>query len=110
MRRRSEFGLQKRHRTYVRLPPITAITDSEGALRPCLHYVVGMELHGSIADNLTSAVRSARRLNGHPVHADTLRHWQELLHHARREIANGSSEPIVTLIVELENELAGRAA
>jgi hypothetical protein len=69
-----------------------------------------MELHGSIANNLASAVRSARRLRGHPVQADTLDHWRDLLSHARQELANGSTEPIQALIVELENELADRAA
>jgi hypothetical protein len=69
-----------------------------------------MELHGSIVNNLTSAVQSARRLKGHPVHADTLGHWKNLVDHARRELARGSTEPIQTLIVELENELANRAA
>ena len=33
-----------------------------------------MELIGSIANNLTSAVQSARRLRGQAVHADTLAH------------------------------------
>jgi hypothetical protein len=67
-----------------------------------------MELHGSIANNLTSAVQSARRLSGHPVHADTLGHWKDLLDHARREVAGGSMEPIQALILELENQLAER--
>jgi len=69
-----------------------------------------MELHGSIVNNLTSAVQSARRLSGHPVHADTLGHWADLLHHARRELADGSTEPIQALILELEKELADRTA
>jgi hypothetical protein len=68
-----------------------------------------MELHGSIANNLTSAVQSARRLRGHPVHADTLDHWADLIQHARRQLAAGSTETILTLIVELENELADRS-
>jgi hypothetical protein len=68
-----------------------------------------MKIHGSIANNLTSAVQSARRLRGHPVHSDTLDHWRDLLHHARQEIVNGSAEPIQALIAELENELADRA-
>lgn len=67
-----------------------------------------MELHGSIANNLTSAVHSARRLRGHPVHADTLGHWKDLLGHARRELAGGSTERIEALILELENQLAER--
>jgi hypothetical protein len=68
-----------------------------------------MELHGSIANNLKSAVQSVRRSRGHPVHADTLRHWTDLLHHARREVAAGSNEPILPLILELEKELADRS-
>ena len=68
-----------------------------------------MDLHGSIATNLSSAVQSARRLSGHPVHADTLSHWTDLLHHARRELAAGSSEGLQSLILELETELADRA-
>jgi hypothetical protein len=71
---------------------------------------LGMELHGTIANNLTSAVQSARRLSGHPVHADTLGHWKDLLNHARQELANGSAEPLQAVILELENELAARAA
>jgi hypothetical protein len=63
-----------------------------------------MELHGSLANNLTSAVQSARRLRGHPVHADTIRHWTDLLHHARRALSGGSGEPIHALIIELEKE------
>ena len=69
-----------------------------------------MEIHGSITNNLTSAVQSARRLRGHPVHVDTLDHWKDLLNHARQELANGSTEPIHDLIVELENQLADRPA
>ena len=69
-----------------------------------------MELHGSIVNNLTSAVRSARRLSGHPVHADTIGHWADILRHARREQADGSTEPVQSLILELEKELADRTA
>jgi hypothetical protein len=69
-----------------------------------------MELHGTIANNLTSAVRSARRLKGLAVHPDTLGHWRDVLHPARRELANGSTQPIEPLIFELENELADRTA
>jgi len=69
-----------------------------------------MELHGSIVQNLASAVQSARRLRGHPVHSDTLDHWSDLLAHARQALADGSTEEIQPLIVELENELADRTA
>ena len=72
--------------------------------------IVGMELHGSTMNNLTSAVQSARRLRGHPVHADTLGHWIDLLHHARRALAGGSPESIQELIIELEKELADRTS
>ncbi len=70
-----------------------------------------MKLHGSIEDNLKAAVRSARRLRGHPVHADTLKHWSDLLHHARRELASGTGErpSMEPLVVELETELASRS-
>ena len=68
-----------------------------------------MELHGSTSNNLASAVQSATRLRGQPVHGDTLRHWTDLLDHARGELEAGSSEPIHALIVELEKELADRA-
>jgi hypothetical protein len=67
-----------------------------------------MELDGSIANNLASAVQSARRLRGHPVHQDTLNHWSDLLAHARRALASGSAERLRSLIIELENELADR--
>jgi hypothetical protein len=67
-----------------------------------------MELHGTTANNLASAVQSARRLSGCAVHADTLGHWRDILEHARRELANGSIEPIGPLIFELESELAAR--
>ena len=71
---------------------------------------LSMEIHGSVTKNLISAVQSARRLRGHPVYADTLGHWRELLTYARRELANGSNEPILALVAELENELADRSA
>ncbi|HEV2122902.1 MAG TPA: hypothetical protein VGW38_09020 [Chloroflexota bacterium] len=70
-----------------------------------------MELHGSTEANLIAAVRSARRLRGHPVHPDTLEHWRDLLHHARRAL---SAEPfpgtdsMKQLVVDLESELAER--
>ena len=67
-----------------------------------------MELHGTLLNNLTSAVQSARRLKGHPVHVDTLDHWRSLLDHARRERVDGSAEQIEALIVQLEKELADR--
>lgn len=67
-----------------------------------------MDFHGTAANNLSSAVRSARRLRGHPVHADTIAYWRALLENARRERSNESPERIEKLILELENELAER--
>ena len=69
-----------------------------------------MRLHGSIQENLAAGVRSARRLRLHPVHADTLKHWDDLLHHARRELASGTGDRqlIEPLVAELETEIASR--
>lgn len=60
--------------------------------------------------NLVAAVRSARRLRGHPIHADTLQHWTDLLHQARREVAGHDSEAetLKQLVADLEVELADR--
>ncbi len=72
-----------------------------------------MELHGSIEANLASAIRSARRLRGHPVHPDTVSHWTDLLHQARRDLGAASAPPpevIARLLVDLETELAERTS
>ena len=70
-----------------------------------------MKLHGSISDNLVAALRSARKLRARPVHADTLKHWDDLIRHARRELESepGERPSIEPLIVELETEIASRA-
>lgn len=66
-----------------------------------------MELHGSIRANLAAAINSARRLRGHPVHADTLNHWTAVLGEARRELAtDGADTSLRDLVLELEHELA----
>ena len=69
-----------------------------------------MELHGSVQGNLIAAIRSARRLRGHPVHPDTLGHWTSLLHQARRQLGAdpGSTDAIRQLVADLETELAER--
>ena len=71
-----------------------------------------MELHGSTEANLVAAVRSARRLRNHPVHADTLKHWEDLLRQARRDLAAGSGDKasMEPVIIELQNEIASRTA
>lgn len=70
-----------------------------------------MELHGTLEVNLGAAIRSARRLRGHPVHPDTISHWTDLLHQARRELGAGagpSAEVVKQLLIDLETELAER--
>jgi hypothetical protein len=51
-----------------------------------------MELVGSLRDNLSAAVASARRHRGHLVYRETLAFWADLLTHARRLKAEGSVE------------------
>ena len=70
-----------------------------------------MKLHGTIDANLQAAIASARRLRDHPVHADTVQHWRDLLHQARRQLAATppeQAEATVKLVTELEDELAER--
>ena len=70
-----------------------------------------MQLHGSLEGNLTAAVRSARRLRTHPVHADTLGYWEQLLRHARRERPPSYPQRghvLGRLIIDLETEIAER--
>ena len=72
-----------------------------------------MELHGSIEANLVAAVRSARRLRGHPIHSDTLQHWTDLLHQARRRLSAdpvNSNEALKQLVADLETELADHSS
>jgi hypothetical protein len=69
-----------------------------------------MRLHGSLETNLTAALRSARRLHGQKVHADTIAYWDGLVRHARREL-QGSVDAggiVNGLVVELETEMNGR--
>jgi len=70
-----------------------------------------MDLHGSIEDNIIAAIRSARRLCGHPVYSETLNYWGELLHQARHDLAIGAAPEPATLeqlVLELESQLAER--
>ncbi len=72
-----------------------------------------MDLHGSIETNLVAAVRSARRLRGHPIHADTLQHWIDLIHQARRQLAEDAASETGTLkqlVADLEMELADHSS
>lgn len=67
-----------------------------------------MELAGSLAENLGAAIKSARRLRGHPVHRETIAYWKELLAHAREKHRRAALPDVVveSLIAQLEEELA----
>jgi hypothetical protein len=65
-----------------------------------------MKIEGSIRSNLISAISSARRWRGRPVHKDTISHWRGVLEHGRSVAAGPISEPVTELIAQLENELA----
>lgn len=70
-----------------------------------------MQLHGSTEGNLISAIRSASRLRGKTVHADTLKFWSELIRHARDELTSWAGMPpesLPRLIAELEGEVGRR--
>lgn len=71
-----------------------------------------MDVHGSLSNNLQAAIASARRSRGHPVHADTVAFWSELLQHARLLKAEGSEEAstIDPLLAELDAAVAERRA
>ena len=70
-----------------------------------------MELSGTVLENLQAAVTSARRFRGHPVHADTLQFWRDLLGYARQVKADHVADEerrIVEALIQLETELADR--
>lgn len=70
-----------------------------------------MRLHGSTEGNLIAAIRSASRLRGRPVHADTLKYWADLIRHARDEVSSWVGLPpesLTRLAAELESELGRR--
>lgn len=70
-----------------------------------------MQLHGSTEGNLVSAIRSASRLRGRPVHTDTLKFWSDLIRHARDELSawiGSPPESLTRLVAELELEVGRR--
>jgi len=70
-----------------------------------------MKLHGSTEGNLIAAIRSASRLRGKPVHADTIRYWADLIRHARQELTAGflfPSKALEGLVADLEFEVSRR--
>lgn len=69
-----------------------------------------MNLHGTLTDNLKAAVDSSKRLEGHPVHLDTVKFWTDLLQHARTLKAEGhvDASAIDSLLAELDLAVAER--
>lgn len=64
-----------------------------------------MKINGSVRSNLLSAISSAKRWRGQPVHNDTIGHWQNVLEHGRRAGTGPFPEPVAELVAELELEL-----
>jgi hypothetical protein len=64
-----------------------------------------MRIDGSVRSNLLSAISSARRWRGRPVHKDTIGHWQSVLEHGRRAGTGPFPEAVGELVAELELEL-----
>ena len=64
-----------------------------------------MKIEGSIRSNLMSAIVSARRWRGQPVHKDTINHWRLLIDHARRGTGQPWGEAVGDLVAELETEM-----
>lgn len=74
-----------------------------------------MQIHGSLAANLKSAVTSARRLRSGSVYADTLAHWMELARQGHAALdaegpEDADADEIRRLTEELEAEIESRAA
>jgi hypothetical protein len=61
-----------------------------------------VELHGTLTENLKAALRSAHKLRGQRVHADTLRFWSELVGLARskREGLVGLDRPAISSLAD----------
>ncbi len=69
-----------------------------------------MQLHGSLVDNLESALQSARRHRGKPIYADTIGYWTNLLGFSRDCLdVTPNPDGARRLIASLEAELAERA-
>jgi hypothetical protein len=68
-----------------------------------------MELHGSLTDNLSAALRSMRQLRGHPVHQDTIDYWYNLIAHARKTLRGAPpSSDAAKILSEVSLEFAER--
>lgn len=68
-----------------------------------------MKQFGPLENNLFAAIRSAKRIRGHPVHPTTFAHWGGLLHEARELLRNRESievrDTLEGLISQLEHEI-----
>lgn len=64
-----------------------------------------MTIEGSVRSNLLSAISSAKRWRGRPVHKDTIGHWQLVLEHGRRAGSGPCPEAVGELVAQLELEL-----
>jgi len=64
-----------------------------------------VKIQGSVRSNLLSAITSARRWRGRPVHKDTLGHGRDVLELGRRAGQGAFGEPVAELVAELEQEL-----
>jgi hypothetical protein len=71
-----------------------------------------IDLEGNLAGNLRAAIKSARRLSGHPFHRDTLQFWQELLSYARsrKRLRAEHQAEVSALVGELQSVLSAREA
>jgi hypothetical protein len=70
-----------------------------------------MELHGTIEQNVISALRSAKRLRGQSVHRETVEHWEHVLARAEFDLSSRPSSEqrdLGGLVSELRMELASR--
>lgn len=63
-----------------------------------------MKLHGSLQDNLESAILSARRHRHKPVYPDTLQHWRALASYTRHELS-AKADPQYAVLAQLAREL-----
>ena len=69
-----------------------------------------MDLCGSLAENVQAAVSSAKRHRNHPVHAETVKFWADLLQHARslRTVGHEEALAIDPLLAALDLAIAER--
>ena len=69
-----------------------------------------MRIEGTISANLRAAIASVKRQRNHPVHIDTIDHWQRLLDYSRQIDRQPSGEFLGDLIAELAAEMESRRA